>query len=84
MVNFLQKYKGLCPEQFGFRQKHSCVQAISRIVEYMRSVLEQRDSGMAYFLDFKKAFDTVDHAILIIELEKYGLRGEVLNLMKII
>ena len=83
MVKFLQKYKILCPEKFGFRQKHSCVQAISRIVEYMRSVLERRDSGMALFLDFKKAFDTVDHDILIIKLEKHGFRGNFLNLLKI-
>ena len=40
MVKFLQMYKVLCPEQFGYRQKLSYVQAISRIVEYMRSVLE--------------------------------------------
>ena len=75
MINFLQKYKILSPEQFGFRQKHSCVQAISRIVEHMHSVLERRDNEMALFLDFKKAFDTIDHDILIIKLEKYGFRG---------
>ena len=63
-------------------KKHSSVQAISRIVEYMRSVLERRDSGVALFLDFKKGFDTVDHDILIIKLEKYGFRGKFLNLLK--
>ena len=82
MVKFLQKCKILCPEQFGFRQKHSCVEAISRIVEYMRSVLERRDSGIALFLDFKKAFDTVDHDILIIKLEKHGFCCKISTLLK--
>ena len=82
MVKFLQKYKILRPEQFGFRKKHSCLQANSRIFEYMRSVLERIDSGMALFLDFKKAFDTVDHDILIIKLEKNGFCGKFLNSLK--
>ena len=46
------------------------------------SVSERRDSGMALFLDFKKAFDTVDHDILIIKLEKHGFRGKFLSLLK--
>ena len=76
MIKFLQKFKIICPEQFGFRPQHSCVHAITRITEYMRIVLEQKDYGMTLFLDFKKAFDTVDHDILIINLENYGFRGK--------
>ena len=82
MIKFLQNFKKLCRKQFVFRPKHSCVHAVTRISEYMRTVLEQKKYGMALFLDFKKAFDTVDHDILIIKLEKHGFRGKFLNFLQ--
>ena len=67
--NILQKFKILCPEQFGSRLKHSCIHAITRITECLRTFLEKKYYGMALFLDFEKAFDTVDHDTFIIKLD---------------
>ena len=54
MINFFRKFKTLCPEQFEFRPKHSCVHAITQKAEYLRTVLEKKDYEMTLFLDFKK------------------------------
>ena len=59
--------------QFGFRQRHSTQQAIITLVEKITSSLDDGDLVIGVFLDLKKAFDTVDHKILIKKLFSYGM-----------
>ena len=59
--------------QFGFRKGHSTQQAIISLVNKIISCLDNDDLVIGVFLDIKKAFDTVDHKILLKKLYAYGV-----------
>ena len=56
--------------------------AILDMVEKIRNAWEMGESALSVFIDFRKAFDTVDHSILLGKLEHLGLRGAPLDLLK--
>ena len=65
--------------QFGFRKHHSTSHAIITLVERVEKALDTGKVVVGVFLDLKKAFDTVNHTILLHKLEKYGIQGIVLK-----
>jgi hypothetical protein len=67
--NILYKY------QFGFRKNHSTYMAITILLDEITKAFNKEEIVVGIFLDFKKAFDTIDHKILKSKLEKYGIRG---------
>ena len=73
--NFLEKYKCLYKYQFGFRKSHSTNHALIEITEKIRKALDNRKFACGIFVDLQKAFDTVNHEILLKKLEHYGLRN---------
>ena len=79
LMPFLKKYKILYKYQFGFRKCHSTYLAVMTLVDKIIKCLEEGDHIIGVFLDFSKAFDTVDHAILLKKLHHYGIRDNALN-----
>ena len=77
--NFFEKYKCIYDLQFGFRRKYSTEHALIKITESIRSALDTGKTACGVFIDLQKAFDMVNHSILIDKLCHYGIRGTALN-----
>ena len=61
LLSFINKYKIIYELQFGFREKHSTYLAMITLMEQIISALEKGHFTIGIFLDFSKAFDTVNH-----------------------
>ena len=79
LINFVDKNYILYKYQFGFRGQHSTNHAVITLVEKITTALDKDKIVVGCFLDLKKAFDTVNHRILISKLHKYGIRGHILQ-----
>ena len=79
LMSFLNKYKLLYCYQFGFRQKYSTILALIETVDNIQQDLENGYYVGGIYLDLSKAFDTVDHSILLDKLYNYGIRGHALS-----
>ena len=75
---FVDKNDILYKYQFGFRRQHSTNHTVITVVEKNITALDKDKIVVGCFLDLKKAFDTVNHRILMSKLRKYGIRVVIL------
>ena len=62
-------------KQFGFQNGHSTEHAVIQMIDQINNSFEKKNVTLGIFIDLSKAFDTVDHSILIKKLKIYGLKG---------
>ena len=76
VYTFLNIHNCIYDLQFGFRSNHSTHHALLSLTENIRESLDQSKFACGMFIDLQKAFDTVDHQILLAKLNHYGIRGK--------
>lgn len=82
LISYLEKNKLLTDCQHGFRENHSTETAILQFTEGIYKHLENKHYVAGVFIDLSKAFDSLNHHILLHKLEHIGIRGVPLNLFK--
>ena len=75
LIEFINKHDILYKYQFGFGGRMGTNTAMIILIDKIVSALDNSDSIIGVFLDFSKAFDTVDHTIILKKLQKLWIRG---------
>ena len=75
LVTFIEKHKLVNDLQFGFRKDRSAYTALIAAVDIVTNALDRGETVLCVSLDLSKAFDTVNHMILMEKCDKYGIRG---------
>jgi len=82
LTDYLSKHCVLYKNQFGFRPNHSTSMAVIEMTNKITAALDNKQFAVGIFIDLSKAFDTLDHQILVHKLEHYGVRGTALDWFK--
>ena len=79
---FLNETKQIYNSQYGFREGHSCENAISEVLGEIVKNLQNGKTTVCILLDLSKTFDSLDHEMILMKMDRYGLRGNCLDWFK--
>ena len=82
VVDFLEENNILSSKQHGFRKGRSCLTQLLKHMDNILLNLQQGDDSDVIYLDYSKAFDKVDHEILLSKLFNYGIKGKIYDWIK--
>ncbi|CAH1978922.1 unnamed protein product [Acanthoscelides obtectus] len=82
LIRYLTKFKILSENQYGFTEGKATSDAITKIVNQIHQNIDNRIPSICIFVDLKKAFDTVNHKLLLEALERIGFRGNAYSLIE--
>ena len=75
LFDFLVRYEILFNSQYGFRKGHNTTHATADFLKIVEDTLDNNEIALGIFCDLSKAFDTLDHKILLMKLKHYGIKG---------
>ena len=79
LISFMEKNKYLTDNQYGFRANHSTNMALIELIDRITEEMDDKKFSLGIFIDLSKAFDTVNHKILLEKLHLYGVHGNALD-----
>ena len=79
IFHFLVRYGILFKSQYGFRKGHNTTHATLDFLKTIENAMKENELSIGVFCDLSKAFDTLDHEILLMKLDHYGIRGKWLS-----
>jgi hypothetical protein len=82
LSDFIERYEIIYCCQFGFRKNHSTSLALTHLVNKITTAIDRKEVTAGVFLDLSKAFDTLNHEILLAKLQHYGINGLTLKWIK--
>ena len=74
-TKFAEQNNFLSPSQFGFQKGKSTICALTKFIEFLYESINNKKTSISVFIDLKKAYDTIDHKILLDKAFKMGIRG---------
>ena len=82
LYEYFELHHIITDSQYGFRKSHSTIFTATELIDRLTNKLDNKKTPFNIYIDLSKAFDTIDHSILLSKLHYYGIRNTALTLLK--